>query len=305
MSEISFHKSENSRSFPTKSIGNFRLASDFEQSDNSDMSDQDVLRERIRAALDEADVEPVPVAVELGRGRDFLTDFLKGRKKKLDADFVADLAIRLGFASADHLKRGARDDGTKAGAASLDALRSANIVRLGSSQAPDRMSAPVAPIIRDVNRRIPVVGDVEAGVWRETVAREAHDIEDYLAMDVQGYEQADLKAMRVAGPSMNKVYLPGRYVVLAHPAEAGLRNGDFVVVERRRGSATEITLKEFVQEAGGRVALWPRSTHPDFQEPFYLKATEEGDQDGVAIIGVVVADFGRRDRPPIAYPAPR
>lgn len=305
VSEISFHKSENSRSFPTTSIGNFRLASDFEQSDNSDMSDQDVLRERIRAALDEADVEPVPVAVELGRGRDFLTDFLKGRKKKLDPDFVADLAIRLGFASADHLKRGARGEGEKVNTASLDALKSANIVRLGSSQAPERMTVPVAPAMRDVGRRIPVVGDVEAGVWRETVAREAHDIDEYLAMDVQGYEQANLKAMRVAGPSMNRVYQPGRFVVVAHPSEAGLRPGDFVVVERRRGNFTEITLKEFVQEEDGRIALWPRSTHPDFQEPYYLKAADESDQDGLSIIGVVVADYGRRDRPPIAYPAAR
>lgn len=155
----------------------------------------------------------------------------------------------------------------------------------------------VMPILRDISRRIPVVGDVEAGVWRETVARERHDIDEYLPIDVPGYERADLRAMRVIGPSMNQHYPPGRFVVIAPTAEAGLREGDHVVVERRRGSMTEITLKEYVVEPNGRVALWPRSDHPDFQQPYFLKISDESDQDGVEVTGVVVADYRKRDRP--------
>ncbi|MBI1682349.1 LexA family protein [Caulobacter hibisci] len=155
---------------------------------------------------------------------------------------------------------------------------------------------PVAPALKDVVRRIPVVGDVEAGVWRETVARETYDISDFLPLDVQGYEQAKLRAMRVLGPSMNRFYPPGRFVVVADPAEAGLHDGDHVIVERRRGSMTEITLKEYVVEPGGRIALWPRSDHPDFQEPIYLRSSDESDQDGAAVTGVVVADYSRRSR---------
>jgi SOS-response transcriptional repressor LexA len=264
----------------------------------------DELRDRIRVELARAGLDPVPVATRLGKGRDFLTDFLNGRKKKLDADFLGELAQQLGFASADHFKRGARESAPNAAAASLAALREANVVRLGSSPAQPPMSAAVVPTMRDVARRIPVVGDVEAGVWRETVARDAHDIDDYLALDVQGYEQAELKAYKVSGPSMNQVYTHGRFVVVAHPSQAGLRSGDHVVVERRRGSMTEVTLKEFVQESDGRIALWPRSDHPDFQTPFYLKAQDEADQDGLTIIGVVVADYGRRDRPTITYTPP-
>lgn len=167
--------------------------------------------------------------------------------------------------------------------------------------APDEPTAkvatiPVAPTLKDVIRRIPVVGDVEAGVWRETVAREAYEVEEYLPLDVLGYESARLRAMRVLGPSMNKLYPPGRFVVVADPAEAGLRDGDHVVVERRRGSMTEITLKEYVIEPDGRIALWPRSDHPDFQEPIDLRPTDESDQDGASVIGVVVADYRRRDR---------
>ncbi|WP_426043679.1 LexA family protein [Caulobacter sp. DWR3-1-2] len=259
------------------------------------------LRERIRDELAHAGLQPVPIAVSLGKARDFLTDFLNGRKKKLDADFLGELAQRLGYASTDHFKRGQREGAENPAAADLAALKEANVVRLGSATPYTPMTAPVVPPMRDVTRRIPVVGDVEAGVWRETVARDAHDIDDYLALDVQGYEQADLKAYRVSGPSMNRVYVQGRFVVVAHPAQAGLRSGDHVVIERWRGSMTEVTLKEFVQEQDGRIALWPRSDHPDFQEPFHLKAQDEADQDGLTIIGVVVADYGRRDRPTIAY----
>ena len=168
--------------------------------------------------------------------------------------------------------------------------------------APDVAAAPqipvsVVPPIKDIARRIPVVGDVQAGVWLEAVAREYYEVDEYLPIDVAGYESARLKAMRVVGPSMNKIYPPGRFVVLAEPAEAGIRNGDHVVVERRRGPMVEITLKEYVEEADGRIALWPRSNHPDFQEPFYLKNRDETDQDGLTIIGVVVADYRRRERP--------
>lgn len=152
---------------------------------------------------------------------------------------------------------------------------------------------------REVGRRIPVVGEVAAGLWRETSPREAHDVEDYLSLDVTGYERAELCALKVVGPSMNEVYPPGRYVVFAPAAEAGVRIGDHVIVERTRNGLVEITIKEFVYE-DGKVMLWPRSTHPDHQTPLPLKPTDE-DQDMPMIIGVVVADYARRDRPAAVF----
>jgi SOS-response transcriptional repressor LexA len=155
--------------------------------------------------------------------------------------------------------------------------------------------------LRPINRRIPVMGEVAAGLWREAPARQIEDAEEYLALDVPGYERAQLTALRVVGASMDLVYPPGRYVVIAHPAEAGLRVGDYVVVERQRADLVELTIKEFVSE-GGRIALWPRSSDPKFQEPIYLKGPgDEHDQSGVQIVGVVVADYGKRDRPPIEF----
>lgn len=158
-------------------------------------------------------------------------------------------------------------------------------------------TASVVPPIKDLRRRIPVVGDVQAGVWLEAVARESYEFDEHVSMDVSGYETAQLKAMRVIGPSMNRVFPPGRYVILAPPAEAGLRNGDKVVIERRVNGLVEITLKEYVEEPDGRIALWPRSDHPDFQSPVYLRERQEEDQDGPQIIGVVVAEYARYERP--------
>lgn len=152
-----------------------------------------------------------------------------------------------------------------------------------------------------IDRRIPVVGIVEAGLWREAPVRELHDIEEWLSIDVQGYERAQLRAWKLSGPSMNLIYPPGRFVVTAHPAEAGLRVGDYVIVERRKADLVEVTLKEFVVDDEGRVALWPRSSDPEFQTPIYLKGGDNQDQTGPVIVGVVVADYSRRNRPPANF----
>jgi transcriptional regulator with XRE-family HTH domain len=163
-------------------------------------------------------------------------------------------------------------------------------------------STPREMRLKTIDRRVPVVGEVAAGVWRETVSKSLDEVVDYLPIDVLGYERADLRAYRVVGPSMNLVYPEGRFVVVAHPAEAGLRVGDYVIVERHRGSdLVEITLKEFSATVDGAIELWPRSSHPEFQEPIRLNDRGEGDQTMPQIIGVVVADYGRRERPPIAF----
>lgn len=161
--------------------------------------------------------------------------------------------------------------------------------------------ASLAGKLRRIERQVPVVGDVAAGVWLEVAAVELQDVSEWLPIDVPGYERAHLKALRVVGPSMNLVYPEGRYVVIAHPSEAGVRVGDYVVVERYKVDLVEVTLKELVVEPGGRIALWPRSSHPDFQSPIYLTANDDHDQTAPKIIGVVVADYSRRVRPPASY----
>jgi transcriptional regulator with XRE-family HTH domain len=148
-----------------------------------------------------------------------------------------------------------------------------------------------------VERKIPVVGEVAAGVWKAAPVRELHSIEEWLSIEVDGYERAQLRAWKLVGPSMNLVYPPGRYVVTAHPTEAGLRIGDYVIVQRMRAGLAEVTCKEFLVDEQGRMLLMPRSSDPEFQEPIYLKSADELDQSSPEIVGVVVADYGKRNRP--------
>jgi SOS-response transcriptional repressor LexA len=149
---------------------------------------------------------------------------------------------------------------------------------------------------RPVERMIPVLGEVAAGLWRETAAVEMQQVDDWAPVTVAGYERAALYALKVVGPSMNAVYPPGRFVIVAPAHEAGVRWGDYVIVERAKADMVEVTIKELVNDHG-RAALWPRSHDPKYQEPIYLRGSAD-DQTAPRIIGVVVGDFGRRERPP-------
>lgn len=150
---------------------------------------------------------------------------------------------------------------------------------------------------RTITREIPVLGEVAAGVWRDAAPMEAHDAAEWLPIDVPGYERAALFALKIVGTSMNKIYSPGRYVVVAPAHEAGLREGDYVIVQRNRGDIVETTCKEVVSE-DGRIALYPRSDDPAWQTPLYM-AGDGDDQTAPIIVGVVVADYAKRERPPM------
>lgn len=163
---------------------------------------------------------------------------------------------------------------------------------------------PAAARGKVIERKIPVVGEVAAGIWKTAPVREIHNIEEWLSIDVDGYERAQLRAWKLVGPSMNLVYPPGRYVVTAHPTEAGLRIGDYVIVSRMRAGLAEITCKEFSVDEQGRMLLIPRSSDEEFQEPIYLKAADQLDQSTPEIVGVVVADYGKRNRPTAPFGRP-
>jgi hypothetical protein len=98
---------------------------------------------------------------------------------------------------------------------------------------------------------------------------------------------------------MNQVYPDGCFVIVADVADTDVRPGDRVVVYRSQGELRESSVKEIQVDADGRVALWPRSTHQDFQEPIYLPmGAQEDDQDAPEIAYVVVGSFNLERRPP-------
>jgi SOS-response transcriptional repressor LexA len=135
---------------------------------------------------------------------------------------------------------------------------------------------------------VPVLGDVQAGVW-QTVVEQSEPI-DEVPIVLPGFEAAQLFALRVVGPSMNQHYPEGTIVVCCPAVEIGVRDRDHVIVERRQNGLVETTVKEVVQEKSG-VALWPRSGDPAFQTPTRIKRGDEATDDGIAITAVVVSSY--------------
>lgn len=141
---------------------------------------------------------------------------------------------------------------------------------------------------------IPVVGEVQAGVFRLALEIPTEERTTIPVVTVRGYERVQLVALRVKGPSMDQLYPDGSHVIVVSAHDTDVRNGDRVVVYQRQGDLYEATIKEVRTGPDGRVALWPRSNHPDHQTPIYLDV--QG-QDSPEIAYVVVGRYADEDRP--------
>lgn len=142
---------------------------------------------------------------------------------------------------------------------------------------------------------IPVVGEVQAGVFRAALEIPPEDRTMIPIVTVLGYEKVQQVGLKVVGPSMDLLYPDGSYVIVVSAYDTDVRNGDKVVVYRQQGELREATIKEVRVEPDGRIGLWPRSSHPDHQDPIYLNAE---DQDGPEIAYVVIGSFAQETRPP-------
>ena len=140
-------------------------------------------------------------------------------------------------------------------------------------------------------RRVPVVGTVQAGHWSTPLALEdAGSVEEYLEVHLPQFDRARLFALRVVGRSMDKEYPEGTQIIVCPVQEIGVREGDHVIVRRTRGLQVETTVKEVLIE-GDHLALWPRSTDEAYQTPIRIAINRDATDEGVEIIGVVVASY--------------
>lgn len=147
--------------------------------------------------------------------------------------------------------------------------------------------------------QIPVRGEVSAGKWLEFDDFDAGRY-DPIFVIAGRYPVSDQFALKVSGTSMDKARIFDGDLVICVPywtARSALTAGDLVVVERRRGSVFERTIKELVIEAD-RYELWPRSNDPRFQQPIIVpKADHMAETDGteVEVVGLVIASYVSRD----------
>jgi len=137
---------------------------------------------------------------------------------------------------------------------------------------------------------LPVVGAVQAGHWVEAVTWDQDDWYEISIPPDRRYPDQRRYGLEVRGPSMNELYPEGSVVICVPLVQLGRepRHGERVVIERRRcDGCVEATVKEYRVTDDG-IWLWPRSTHPSFQQP--LSFPDSGDEE-VSITGLVVGSY--------------
>lgn len=131
------------------------------------------------------------------------------------------------------------------------------------------------------------VGEVAAGVWREALEWPRGEwLPLPMALLDSRYPNAERRALRVCGDSMDELYPDGSYIVYVALAEIGRKPqpGDRVIVLRHRHDGTEATVKEFRRD-GKRKWLVPRSSNPAHQA-FEIDA---GKGETIEVMGLVVS----------------
>lgn len=154
---------------------------------------------------------------------------------------------------------------------------------------------------------VSIVGAVEAGKWGQAEEPAPHEIRYLDLPEDPRYPGTERIAFMVRGPSMNRVLPEGSFVVCVNSLAVGRDpvTGEYVVVRRKSLEGLyEMTIKEFELDDSGQAWLWPRSSHPRFQEPLRLTGADDDNQDvDTVIIGLVVASY--RPEGPTVPPPPK
>lgn len=120
---------------------------------------------------------------------------------------------------------------------------------------------------------IPVVGIVQAGLWQAEYARPFEMVDEFVSVGPDPrYSGLSRCAFKVLGDSMNLLYPPGTTVIAVSFYDLGRdpRSGEKVIVVRKVDGYEEATIKEIEILPDGRVALWPRSTNPEYSQALIL-----------------------------------
>ncbi len=138
-----------------------------------------------------------------------------------------------------------------------------------------------------------VMGEIQAGVWRETFEDEQSKYPPLPIGRDPRYPNAGQYALKVIGNSMDKVFPEGQFIVCAVWADVGrnVRHNDLVVVHRFDAAGkTESTVKR-AKLTKGKMQLWPESTNPKWQLPIEFPTHEGADNEEVIIKGLVIGRY--------------
>jgi len=185
--------------------------------------------EKLESMIGEAGTNPAALALEIKRDKDYIRDFIVGRKRSIKAD---DMAVIL-----DKLEK------------------------LQKKHAPADTELPVTGL--------EVVSEVQAGNWLDVTTLDDHEEREVIQVTRDArFPRARQYALKIRGDSMDKDYPDGSYVTCVDFWDSGvpLRAGLVVHVERQRagGQLIEITVKA-IESAEGKLWLAPRSTNSKWQ----------------------------------------
>lgn len=140
---------------------------------------------------------------------------------------------------------------------------------------------------------LPVRHVVQAGLWLEVdVAAQDYPEPPRAVASDPAYSAWPQWLELVRGDSVDLEIADGSYAHVVDAINMGYapRDGDFVVVERRRGGGAlrERSVKQ-VAITGREVQLWPRSRNPSWNKPLDLSHPEEGVE--VEIVGLVIGAY--------------
>jgi len=138
----------------------------------------------------------------------------------------------------------------------------------------------VSEELRPVDKSVPVIGEVAAGLWLE-VGPMPEDPQEWLPiMPVMGSRTKGVYSLRVRGNSMDKIAPEGAYIICLDIGESGaaVRDGDLVVVERRRvqEQLREVTVKR-VRSTKRGFELLPESNDPRWKPIAWNRDEADGD----------------------------
>jgi hypothetical protein len=107
----------------------------------------------------------------------------------------------------------------------------------------------------------------------------------------------DLFAIRVAAPGAEHLFALGSLLVCQRLRDdvEDLPNGTLVILRARSNGNTRVDVRQ-AEHFNGRLWLWPRSTHPDLQQPLpgptpLTSPTRVSGGETITILGVVVASW--------------
>ncbi len=137
-----------------------------------------------------------------------------------------------------------------------------------------------------------VKGAVAAGVWVDAYEWPEDDWKTFTGRSDVTVGMDSRFGLEVIGESMNLLYPHGTIVECVKLVAGGeLRSGKRVIVVREREDGEfEATVKEYVVDDDGVEWLWPRSTHPDFQQPWRADRPMDGIV-SVQVVAIVTASI--------------